>query len=109
VDNLKIKFSANPLVFEGALNLKIVYTQHFWDRLRRRQKESPVPLSKELITSVIISPDFILPDPKHSEREWRVKKVSGRCLRVVVEASRDKLIVITVMFDRSLRRKGLCG
>jgi len=86
----------------------ISYTAHFWDRFYRRQKESPVPLTKELVESAILSPDFILPDPKHPKREWRIKKISGRCLRVVVELSGNKLIVITVLFDRNLRRRGLC-
>ncbi len=88
--------------------MEIVYTDHFWDRFHRRQKESPVPLTIELIKSTIESPDFILSDPKHSSREWRIKKISGRCLRVVVERKEDRLLVITLLFDRSLRRKGLC-
>jgi hypothetical protein len=89
-------------------NLRIVYTEHFWDRFRRSQKEAPVPLTEELIESAILYPNFTMPDPKYPEREWRVKKISGRCLRIVVEPSEDKLIVITVLFDRNLRRKRLC-
>jgi len=50
-------------------NLKIVYTEHFWDRFRRRQKEAPVPLTEELIESTVLYPDFTMPDPKHPERE----------------------------------------
>jgi len=89
--------------------LEVVYTDHFWDRFRRRQKESPVPLTIELVESAVFSPDLTLPDKKHPGREWRIKKVAGRCLRVVVEPARNRLIVITLLFDRKLRRKGLCG
>ena len=88
--------------------MEIIYTKHFWDRFHRRKSESPVPLTEELVKSAIIFPDFTLPDSKHPSREWRVKKIAGRCLRIVVEVERDKLKVITLMFDRNLRRKGLC-
>jgi len=88
--------------------LEVIYTDHFWDRFQRRQKESPVPLTIELVESAILSPDLTLPDKKHPSREWRIKKVAGRCLRVVVEPTGSRLIVITLLFDRKLRRKGLC-
>ena len=90
--------------------MKIVYSEHFNDRLKYRKKTSPVPLTIELVESAILNPDFVIPDPGHPNREWRVKKIGGRCLKVIVEIpeERDKLIAITVMFDRALKRKGLC-
>jgi hypothetical protein len=88
--------------------LRIIYTDHFWDRFQRRQKESPVPLTIQLVESAILSPDFTLPDKKCPNREWRIKKIAGRCLRVVIESSGDRLVVVTLMFDSNLRRKGLC-
>ena len=62
----------------------------------------------ELIESAILSPDLTLPDRKRPNREWRIKKIAGRCLRVVVEPAENRLIVVTLMFDSNLRRKGLC-
>nr|AUH21282.1 hypothetical protein [uncultured bacterium] len=88
--------------------MEIIYTNHFWNRFQRRKEESPVPLTMELIESSILSPDFTLPDPKNPNRRWHIKKIAGRYLRVVVEHQGNKLIVITLMFDRNLRRKGLC-
>jgi hypothetical protein len=90
--------------------MKIEYIPHFWDRFNRRKKESPIPLTLELIEDTVINPDFILSDPNFDHREWRIKKINGRCLRVIVElpSQDDRLIVITVMFDRNLKRKGLC-
>ncbi|RUM42262.1 MAG: DUF4258 domain-containing protein [Desulfurobacterium sp.] len=88
--------------------MEVVYTEHFWDRFYRRKKESPLPLTLELVELAIFSPDFVLPDKNHPNRECRIKKVKGRCLKVVVEPCGKKLVVITLMFDRNLRRKGLC-
>ncbi len=51
---------------------------------------------------------MVFPDNKNPSREWRVKKVKGYCLKVIVEKKVDTLIVITLFFDRGLRRKGLC-
>jgi hypothetical protein len=56
----------------------------------------------------IENPDFVIEDPKHVSREWRIKKIEGYCLKVVVEIFPDRLVAITLFFDRNLRRKGLC-
>jgi len=90
--------------------MEVEYTFHFWDRFERRKEESPVPLTRELLEEAISSPDFILPDPNFENREWRVKRIGGRCLRIVVEVccGGSRLVAITLMFDRNLKRKGLC-
>ena len=90
--------------------MRIVYTEHFKRRFERRRKGSPVPLTWELVEEAIKRPDLVMPDPHFSNRHWRVKKVDGYCLRVVVEVSdtADYLIAVTLMFDRGLRRRGLC-
>ncbi len=91
--------------------MHIVYTRHFKLRFERRRETSPVPLTWELVESTILHPDFVMPDPSFPNRHWRVKKISGHCLRVVVEVPEtgDYLIAVTLLFDRKLRRKGLCG
>ncbi len=66
-------------------------------------------ITPELIKEFVLAPDLILDDPKHESREWRIKKIKNRCLRIVVEDRGDKLEVVTVFFDRTLKRKGLCG
>ena len=65
-------------------------------------------VTPELITEFVANPDAVMDDPKHEGREWRVKKVGDRCLRIVVEHRGDKLEVVTVFFDRTLKRRGLC-
>ncbi len=86
--------------------MKIEYSKHFWNRFIRR-KDDVIELTKELIEETVKKPDFIV-DDKIPNREGRIKKIDGRCLKVVVEKENDKLIVITIFWDRTLRRKGLC-
>ncbi len=87
--------------------MKIEYTSHFWEQFRDRKEISPVELSIEIIEDTIRNPDFIIEDRK-PKREGRIKKIQGRCLKVVVEKETNKLKVITIFWDRTLRRKGLC-
>ena len=89
--------------------MEIFYTNHFWKQLAQRSRTSPVELTIELVESTVLDPDFVMDDPKYPEREWRVKRIAGRCLKVIVEDRGERVIVVTVMFDRTLRRKGLCG
>ena len=74
------------------------------------KKVSPINLSLELIEETVKNPDLIILDKNNPKREWRVKKIKGRCLKVIVEfyEKEDKLKVITVFWDRNLRRRGLC-
>ena len=88
--------------------MRIVYTNHFWEQFKERGRHSPVPITIELIEETINNPDFSIQDPKYPEREWRVKKVAGRCFKVIVENRDNEIVAITLMFDRVLRRKGLC-
>ena len=76
--------------------MKIEYTSHFWEQFRDRKEISPVELSIEII------------EDRKPKREGRIKKIQGRCLKVVVEKETNKLKVITIFWDRTLRRKGLC-
>lgn len=85
----------------------IEYSLHFWEQFELRRKVSPEELTVDMIESVIKNPDFIIEDRK-PEREGRVKKINGRCLKVVIEKKNDKFLVITVFWDRTLRRRGLC-
>jgi len=66
-------------------------------------------ITPEKIIEFVRNPDLTLPDPKHSNREWKIKRIGNRCLRIVVEIKEDKLEIVTAFFDRTLRRKGLCG
>ena len=88
--------------------MQIVYVKHFWKQFADRRRHSPVPLTMELVGNTIRNPDFIMQDPKYPEREWRIRKIAGRCFKVIVERDGEKIVAITLMFDRILRRKGLC-
>lgn len=94
------------------LTAKITYTRHFWHQFKEQSKASPVPITMELVEETIRKPDLIMQDPRNPEREWRIKKVAGYCFKVIVEnrdENRDnEMVVITLMLDRGLRRKGLC-
>jgi len=92
------------------LEVRIELTRHFWTRWERRKKEMlKNGINPETIKEFALNPDFVIDDPKHEGREWRIKRVGGRCLRIVVESKGDRLEVVTAFFDRTLRRKGLCG
>ena len=111
IQTLKIiKNGANITRLMLTLNrMQIVFTNHFWDRWERR-KEALLGfgITPGKIKEYVINPDLIVPDPNHKCREWRIKKIQGRCLKIVVEVRRDRLEIITVFFDRTLKRKGLC-
>ncbi len=61
-----------------------------------------------MIKEFALNPDLILNDPKHEGREWRLKKVGDRCLRIVVGSRENRLEIVTAFFDRTLKRRGLC-
>ncbi|GAB6887332.1 hypothetical protein JCM13304A_08300 [Desulfothermus okinawensis JCM 13304] len=65
-------------------------------------------VTPEKIIEFASNPDFNLPDDIFSNREWRIKKINGRCLKIVIEYRGNEIIIITAYFDRTLRRKGLC-
>ncbi|HIC09471.1 MAG TPA: DUF4258 domain-containing protein [Aquificales bacterium] len=89
-------------------DLPIKYTKHFWEQFEERGKHSPVPITIELVEETIKNPDLVLDDPNHPKRKWLIKKVAERCFKVIVETKGTEIIAITLMFDRGLRRKGLC-
>ena len=96
------------LLLRLQVEVEIVYTDHFWRQFERRKRASPVELTTELIEDAIKTPDLVMKDPRHPSREWRIKKIAGRCLKIVVENEGHRVTAITLMFDRTLRRKGLC-
>jgi hypothetical protein len=59
------------------------------------------------IEATVNSPDFVEVDPRHPERTRSYKAVpeyGGRMLRVVHRADGDDIVIITVHFDRGIRR-----
>jgi len=102
----RLAVKGKKCVLEGIL--RIVYIKHFWEQFEDRKRHSPVPLTMELVEDTIKNPDFVMQDPRYPEREWRVKKIAGRCFKVIVEDMGEEIVAITLMFDRTLRRKGLC-
>jgi len=88
--------------------MKIEFSEHFWKRFEERKEKAPVKISRETVLEAIESPDLTLPDPHNPSREWRVKKIQGYCLKVIVEKMQGGVKAITLFFDRGLRRKGLC-
>lgn len=88
--------------------MKIVFTDHFMQQFEMRRQNSPVPLTWEVIKDTIQKPDITMPDPEHPSRVWLIKKIEGRCLKIIMEVKGDEMKAITVFFDRGLRRKGLC-
>jgi len=89
--------------------MQIIFTHHFWDRWEKRKEDLlSFGITPEKIKEYVINPDLIITDPNHEHREWRIKKIQGRCLKIVVERRGIKLEIVTVFFDRTLKRKGLC-
>ena len=84
-------------------------TKHFWDKWNQRKefflKQGITP---EDIVEFAFNPDKVFPDDIFPTREWRLKKIGNRCLKIVVEEEDDILVIITAYFDRTLKRKGLC-
>ena len=59
------------------------------------------------IEAVVSVPDWIEPDPRHSDRTRSYKAIAeygGRILRVVHRPEGDDIVIITVHFDRGARR-----
>ena len=75
--------------------MEVEFTRHFWLRWEKRKED--------------MLRNGVTPETINKGREWRVKKVGDRCLRIVAQAQRDRLEIIRAFFDRTLKRKGLCG
>ena len=59
------------------------------------------------IEEAISSPDFVEADPRHPERTRSYKAIAAfgrRMLRVVHRPEGDDVVIITVHFDRGVRR-----
>jgi len=86
------------------------FTNHFWEKWKDRKEfflKQGIDINK--IVEFVNNPDIILPDDVFPNREWRIKKVGERCLKIVIEIQEDKLIIITAYFDRTLKRRKICG
>ncbi|MEN3034336.1 MAG: DUF4258 domain-containing protein [Aquificaceae bacterium] len=86
------------------MEVRVNLTQHFKDKWEERKT-----FMESQIVEYVVNPDLVLDDPDFPNRKWHLKRVGERCLKVVVEQEGNKLILITAYFDRTLRRKGLCG
>jgi hypothetical protein len=85
------------------------FTHHFWEKWQEREAFfKKHQITPEKIVEFTFNPDKVLPDDVFPNREWRLKKVGNRCLKIVVEPEGDILVIITAYFDRTLKRKGLC-
>ncbi len=88
----------------------IDFSKHFFIKWEERKSSFLAHgIDIESIIEFVKNPDFILEDDLFPNRRWCIKRIGGRCLKIVVEDKGDKLIIITAYFDRTLRRKGLCG
>jgi hypothetical protein len=64
-------------------------------------------IAVDWIEAVVSVPDWIEPDPRHSDRTRPYKAIAeygGRILRVVHRPEGDDIVIITVHFDRGARR-----
>ncbi len=71
--------------------MKILFTKHFFERYEFRKegfKQNGIA-SLEQIKNFILDPDLIIPDNIFEEREWRIKKINKKCLKIVVEKDND--------------------
>ncbi len=78
-------------------------TNHARESLRKR----PI-IRLGWIESVLQKPDFIEPDPVDSESEHRLGRIheyDGRVLHIIVKNGTTPLRVITLYFDRKMRRQ----
>jgi len=90
--------------------MKHRFTKHFWDKWKERKEFfSRFKITPEKVAQFALNPDITLPDDVFPNREWRIKRANGRCFKIVVEKEGDILVIITAYFDRTLKRKGLCG
>jgi len=90
--------------------MKYEFTNHFWEKWEDRKEfflKQGVDIDK--IIEFALRPDIVMPDDIFPNREWRIKKVGSRCLKIVVELKEDRLIIITAYFDRTLKRRKICG
>ncbi|MCC6965114.1 MAG: DUF4258 domain-containing protein [Nitrospira sp.] len=78
-------------------------TNHARESLRKR----PI-IRLGWIESVLQNPDLIEPDPVDSELEHRLGRIheyDGRVLRIIVKKGTTPLRIITLYFDRKMRRQ----
>lgn len=89
--------------------MKVSFTKHFWDNWKKREPEiNKLGVDINQLIQFVLIPDIIMKDPKIADRDWRIKKLDGRCLRIVTESKEDEIVVVTAFLDRTLRRKGIC-
>jgi Domain of unknown function (DUF4258) len=78
-------------------------TDHARESLRKRSTIRP-----EWIERVLQQPERVEPDAIDAELEHRLGRIpeyDGRVLRVIIKKTTNPLLVITVYFDRKMRRQ----
>jgi hypothetical protein len=79
----------------------IRFTKHAQEVISARD------IAVDWIEAEVSAPDWIEPDPRHSDRMRSFKTIAehgGRVLRLVHRPEGDDILVITVHFDRRARR-----
>jgi uncharacterized protein DUF4258 len=79
----------------------IRFTKHAQEAISIRD------IAVDWIEAAVSAPDWIEPDPRHSDRTRSYKAITGygaRVLRVVHRREGDDIVIITVHFDRGARR-----
>jgi hypothetical protein len=75
----------------------IIYTKHAEDMLVERR------FKRKIITEAILHPDF--KEPGEDNIWYAIKKVGKKYLRVVVEGKKKPYIVVSLYYDRRLRKE----
>ena len=76
---------------------EVVFTKHAEDMLQERG------FSRDLIVDVVLHPDWS--SPGEGEIWYAFKRMGNKVLRVVVKGKEKPFVVITMYFDRRLRRR----
>ena len=70
--------------------------------LRKKMEERTITLP--MIEKVILNPDSILKDRSDASVKHLIKKIGTKYLRVLLRTENEKRIIITVFFDRRIKR-----
>ncbi len=86
--------------------MKYRLTNHFWEKWEERKDFfKKLNITPEKIVEFAFNPDKVLPDDVLPNREWRIKKIGSRYLKIVVEPEGDILVIVTAYFDRTLKKR----
>jgi hypothetical protein len=82
--------------------VSILWTGHARDNILKRQ------ILEEWVIETIHNPDWVMVDPKYTFRTRAFRRIAGfgnRVLRVVYEEEQDKIIIVTIVWDRNAGRR----